>query len=330
MATIAIDAMGGDHAPHSIVEGGLLALNEPSFTHTILLVGNESDLHPLLNKHKNLERILVLHASDVFGTEERPSMILKRKDASMYKAAQEVRDQRAHALVSAGNTGGLLAVATFVVGRLPTIPRPAIATLIPSVLGWTVLVDSGANTQCKAEHYLGFARLGKAYAEMNGVQSPKIGLLNVGTEEEKGLEELHKASLLIKDSFPDSFVGYVEGRDINLGEVHIVVTDGFTGNVVLKTLEGLAKFILSGMKESILQGGLGAKIGGGLIRKSLNGFRERLDYRNTGGAFIMGTKAPVVKAHGSSDAYAIKNALLVAAKGIDTDLTKASEGVMSS
>lgn len=326
MAKISIDAMGGDHAPQSIIDGVMLALKEPGFSHEMLLVGDSLTIKALLSKAGDPKGVECIHAPNVFGMNEKPAMILRNKESSLYIAARLVQEGRAEALVSAGNTGGLLTVATFVVGRLPNIPRPAIATLIPSKIGWTILLDSGANTQCKAEHFLGFARLGLAYAKMNGTEKPKMGLLNVGTEEEKGLEELHKASLLLKEHFPDAYTGYVEGRDINLGNVHIVVTDGFTGNVVLKTLEGLAKFILSGMKESIMQGGIGAKIGGMLIKPAMKDFRERLDYRQTGGAYIMGTKAPVVKAHGSSDAEAIKNALLVAARGIDKELTAQCEG----
>lgn len=320
MFRISLDAMGGDLAPEEIIKGAVEAVNDPEFASSVVLFGREEQLLRKLIANFPKERISVTDASDSFPMDEKPSLILRRKETSMYKAAEAVKDGKTDALVSAGNTGALLALATFVVGRITGVSRPAICTLLPNKKGFTVFLDSGANLEVKKEVLLSFAKLGLSYAKSTGKEKPTIGLLNIGLEEDKGTEEIKEAYRLFKDTFGTSFKGFCEAREINYGETDVIITDGWSGNIALKTMEGAAKLLLERIKEAILDGGISSKIGAALIKKQLRNVKIVMDPRTTGGANILGVKAPVVKAHGNSDALAVKNALKVAEKGLKNNL----------
>ncbi len=252
---------------------------------------------------------------------KKPTEVLKAKESSMTVSAQLVKDGKADGFVSAGNTGALLVLGTFLLGRIKGIERPAIATVIPSRIGGTILIDSGANASLKPQHYPQMAVMGMAYAkEVLKKPTPSVGLLNVGSEEEKGNEIVKEAHGLLREKLGSAFVGNVEGRDVCFGEVDIVVCDGFSGNVVLKTIEGLGSFISHSLKDSINNSNIFQKIGAMMMKGTFDKFKGGLDYRKYGGAFLLGIKGNVVKAHGSSDATAIFNALRVAADGIENEL----------
>ncbi|HOO32471.1 MAG TPA: phosphate acyltransferase PlsX [Thermotogota bacterium] len=321
MSIIAIDAMGGDHAPEEVIKG-VVEAKKNGLKSAIALVGIESEIKRFQEMISPFNDIEIVNADDVFEMDAKPSTVLRRRDCSLYKAADLVKQGKADALVSAGSTGGLLAVATFVVGRIKGIPRPTIATPIPSKRGTTIFLDSGANLECKIENYVSFAKMGMALQKMNGLSRPKVGLLNVGTEEDKGTEAVKEALKALEENIPDNFEGFVEGRDITIGEVDVVVTDGWSGNIALKSMEGLGKLINSILKDSILSGGLFLKLGYLLLRPVFDGLRKKTDSRNTGGAYILGVNAPVVKAHGNSDALAFSNALRVAERGITEKLVQ--------
>ncbi|HPJ88441.1 MAG TPA: phosphate acyltransferase PlsX [Thermotogota bacterium] len=321
MSIIAIDAMGGDHAPEEVIKG-VVEAKKNGLKSAIALVGIESEIKRFQEMISPFNDIEIVNADDVFEMDAKPSTVLRRRDCSLYKAADLVKQGKADALVSAGSTGGLLAVATFVVGRIKGIPRPTIATPIPSKRGTTIFLDSGANLECKIENYVSFAKMGMALQKMNGLSRPKVGLLNVGTEEDKGTEAVKEALKALEENIPDNFEGFVEGRDITIGEVDVVVTDGWSGNIALKSMEGLGKLINSILKDSILSGGLFLKLGYLLLRPVFDSLRKKTDSRNTGGAYILGVNAPVVKAHGNSDALAFSNALRVAERGITEKLVQ--------
>lgn len=318
---ISLDAMGGDYAPRVVIEGALRALNDPNVE--IFLVGRTGEIEKELNSLKidyDKRRLKLVDSEDAIGMAEKPTEALKKKKSSLYVAAKLVKDDEADALVSAGNTGAVLAVSMFVIGRIKGIERPAIATPIPAKKEFTVLIDSGANAVVKAKHYLDFAKMGIFYAQLLGKTNPKVGLLNIGEEEEKGTDELREAHRILSEKLKDSFFGNVQGRDINNSLVDVVVTDGFTGNVVLKTLEGAAKFITGTIKENIINSGWVSKIGALMMKKVFRDLRDKFDYRNYGGAFLLGVNGVSVIAHGSSDALAIENAIKIAAKGVEMDI----------
>lgn len=319
MSKIAIDAMGGDHAPEAVVKGVVRA-KENGLASGIVLVGKESELSPYKALTKPFQDIDCLYTEDVFEMDAKPSTVLRRRECSLYKAADLVKQGKADALVSAGSTGGLLAVATFVVGRIKGIPRPAIATPMPSKKGTTTFMDSGANLDCKIENYVTFAKMGIAMQKMNGISQPSVGLLNVGTEEDKGTEIVKEALKALQDELPDYFKGFVEGRDITFGDVDVVVTDGWSGNIALKSMEGLGKLINTILKDAIMSRGIMAKLGYLILKPVFGDLRKKTDSRNTGGAYILGVNAPVVKAHGNSDELAFSNALKVAEKGVKQNL----------
>jgi glycerol-3-phosphate acyltransferase PlsX len=319
MSIIAIDTMGGDHAPEEVIKG-VVEAKKNGLQSGIVLVGRESEIkkyNELISPFKDVE---ILNADDVFEMDVKPSLVLRRKECSLYKAADLVKQGKADALISAGNTGGLLAVATFVVGRIKGIPRPAIATPIPNKNGYCYLIDCGANIECKIENYVSFARMGIAIQKMNGIKKPSVGLLNVGTEEDKGTEIIKEANLAMKESISSNYVGFVEARAITIGDVDVVVTDGWSGNIALKSMEGLGKLINSILKDSIMSRGIFAKFGYLILKSTFGDLRKKTDSRNTGGGYILGVNSPVVKAHGNSDALAFSNALKVAERGIKENL----------
>lgn len=321
--TIAVDAMGGDNAPAAIVAGCLEALREMDNIH-IILCGPEEELRAQLKDAGNLtDRITIVHAPDVISMHEAPMMAVRKKtDSSMVRAMLEVKNGSAQAFVSAGSTGAVLAGGMIRIGRIRGIDRPALAPVIPGKNHPFLLIDSGANVDCQAEYLVQFGMMGSIYMEkVMGVKNPKVGLVNIGVEEEKGNQMSKKAYGLMKEQQVFNFVGNVEAREVPTGDVDVIACDGFDGNIILKYTEGLASALTGVLKEELLGGGLKEKIGALLIKPALKRFKGRLDSEEHGGAPLLGVNAPMIKAHGSSEARGIKNALRQARTMIEGDVT---------
>ena len=308
---IALDVMGTDYGPEELVLGALEAVR--AFDCEVILVGDSETIEVVLRKHgaENNPKISIRHASEVVHMSEHPAIAVKtKKDASIVVAAKLLREKTCDAMVSSGSTGAAVAAALFYLGRIKGIERPAIATPIPSLTGTTVLVDSGAKVDAKPEHLLQNAVMGSVYTEMMfGIKTPRVGLLNIGEEENKGNELTLATYPLLKEEKHINFIGNVEGRDINKGTVDVVVCDGFVGNVVLKFGEGLAYALMTMVKEAVMQGGWQAKLGGLLIKPALKKLQKRVDPTEYGGALLLGVKSPIIICHGSSKAKSIKNAI---------------------
>ena len=303
---IAIDAMGGDHAPKEAVLGAVEAVKDFKDIE-ILLVGDEQQINQYLTPH---ERISVLHTDEqILATDEPVRAVRRKKQASMVLAAQQVADGHADACISAGNTGALMAAGLFVVGRIKGIERPALAPTLPTLNGdGFVLLDVGANAEARAEHLLQFAIMGSIYAEkVRGIEKPRVGLLNIGTEDKKG-NDLTKAAFALMKEAPIHFVGNVESRDLMNGVADVVVTDGFTGNMVLKTTEGTAMAVFKMLKESLMSS-VRSKLAAAILKPEFKEIKAKMDYSEHGGAALFGLKSPVIKAHGSSDARAFYSAI---------------------
>ena len=319
---IAVDVMGTDYGPKELVLGAVNAVK--AYDCETVLVGDEKVIKELLVKYHadKDERITVHHASEVIEMSEHPAIAVKsKKDASIVVAARLLRNKECDALVSSGSTGAAVAAALFGVGRIKGVERPAIATPIPSLTGTTVVLDSGAKVDAKPEHMKQSAIMGAVYAEkILKISAPRVGLLNIGEEETNGNEVALATYPLLKKERTIKFIGNVEGRDINKGTVDVVVCDGFVGNVVLKFGEGLAKAIMTMVKEAILKGGILAKLGGLLIKPALKGLKKRLDPAEYGGALLLGIRAPFIICHGSSKAKAITNAIRVAMDFAEQDV----------
>ncbi len=315
MITIAVDVMGGDNAPVAIVEGCLMALRQMSDI-AVTLCGPEDQIRPLIADAKDLEnRINIVHAPDVISMHEAPMMAVRKKvDSSMVRAMLELKEGRAQAFVSAGSTGAVLAGGMTRVGRIRGIDRPALAPVLPGRHKPFVLIDSGANVDCQARYVMQFGMMGAIYMEkVFGVQNPTVGLVNIGAEEEKGNQMSKEAFALMSAQKVYNFVGNVEARDIPTGDVDVIACDGFDGNIILKYTEGLASTLTGMLKEELKEGkgikSLPEKIGGLLIRPAIQRFKKRLDADEHGGAPLLGVNGAMIKAHGSSNATAIKNAL---------------------
>lgn len=317
---IAIDAMGGDHAPKSTVEGALAAAREWSDTE-IILVGSKEALEPLMiNAPANVK---IHHAEEIIEAEDEPVKAVRRKkDASMVVAGRLVREGQAAAMISAGNTGALMTTGLLVVGRMEGIERPALAPMIPTIDGRGVLaLDLGANMDAKPEHLAQYALMGSVYRQkVHGIAKPRVGLLNVGTEAMKG-NELTKAAYPLLEEMPIEFVGNVEARDILTGACDVLVCDGFAGNILLKTLEGTAGAMFSLLKQEFTKS-LKNKLAAAVLMPSMRGLKQTLDYKEHGGAPLLGLSGLVVKGHGSSDGEAIKNAVRQARTAIQSRLTE--------
>lgn len=315
---IVIDAMGGDDAPKAMVEGAVWALNTCEDIY-LILTGDEPKINEILKgKTYDKNRMEIIHTTEVITNDESPVLAIRRKkDASLVRALYLVKDKKAEALVSAGSTGAVLAGGTLVIGRMKGIERPALGSLIPNEKGMTLLIDCGANVDSKPHFLHQFAKMGSIYYEnILDIKHPKVALVNNGSEDKKG-------NALVKDTFPLlkndttlNFIGNIEARDIPTGEAHVIVCDGFVGNVILKLTEGLAASLLGMVKESIMSTTV-SKIGGLLIKKSMKSMKKKLDYTEYGGAPLLGLEALVVKAHGSSNAKAFKNAILQCKTFID-------------
>ncbi|WP_456275532.1 phosphate acyltransferase PlsX [Bacillus sp. AK128] len=316
---IAIDAMGGDHAPDEVVKGALQAIQAFSDI-SITLVGDQTKIDPLLTSK---ERITVIHTDEVIeATDEPVRAVRRKKNSSMVLMAKEVSEGRADACISAGNTGALMTAGLFVVGRIEGIDRPALSPTLPTINGDGFLfLDVGANADAKPEHLLQYAIMGSIYAEkVRGKQNPRIGLLNVGTEEKKGNELTREAYQLIANS-DLNFIGNVEARDLMDGVADVVVTDGFTGNVALKTIEGTALSVFT-MLKGALTSSVTAKLAAAVLKPKLKVLKQTMDYSDYGGAGLFGLKAPVIKAHGSSNANAMFHAIRQTREILDNKVTE--------
>lgn len=305
---IAVDGFGGDNAPLSVLVGCAMAVKE--YGVEITVTGDEQKLRQTAEEHSiSLDKITILHAPDVIDVCDPPTSIMKEHaDCSMAAAMKLVASGGADAFLSAGSTGAIVVGASLIIKRIKGIKRATIATVIPCKDGCFMLVDAGANLECRPDMFLQFGMMGSIYMnKILGVDSPRVGIVNVGTEETKG-RELQTESYRLFQQSGLNFAGNVEARDMPLGAVDVAVTDGFTGNVILKLTEGLAKFLISNLKGMFLSSFKG-KLAALLMKDDMKAFKKKLDYTEYGGAPLMGTAKPVIKAHGSSDAYAVKNAI---------------------
>ena len=304
---IAVGAMGGDNAPQAIVEGVMLAKQDfPDIE--FQLYGKEAEIKKYITDEKN---ITIIHTDEKIASDDEPVKAIRRKKtASMVLAAQAVKNGEADAIFSAGNTGALLAAGLFIVGRIKNVERPGLMSTLPVMgepdKGFDML-DLGANADNKPEHLVQYAVLGSFYAEkVRNVQNPRVGLLNNGTEETKGSELTKKAFELLAADETINFVGNVEARELLNGVADVVVTDGFTGNAVLKSIEGTAMNMMSLLKTAILSEGVKGKMGALLLKNALRGMKDEMDYSKHGGAVLFGLKAPVIKTHGATGPDAVR------------------------
>ena len=324
---IAVDAMGGDEGVRVMIEGAALARRRHD-RFKFLLVGDEERIKAALDSHPNLRAASeILHAADVVSGDEKPTQALRRaKTTSMGLAINAVKTGDAGAAVSAGNTGALMAMSKLALRTMPGIDRPALSAIMPT-LGDNdvVMLDLGANTECDARNLVQFAIMGAAYARIiTGRESPRVRLLNIGTEETKGTENLQLASAQLREaaaSLAMSFDGYVEADKINRGEVDVVVTDGFSGNIALKAIEGTARFVADLLRRSFASS-LRSKFGFLVSRPATELLKHHLDPNNHNGAVFLGLNGVVVKSHGSASALGVANAVAVTARLLENDLTQ--------
>lgn len=305
---VALDAMGGDLAPVEVVKGAAEAAKELDVL--IKLVGREEDVRRELAKYDYpKERIEVVPADEVIGTDESPTMAIRRKkNSSLVVGLNLVKNGEADAFVSAGSTGALLTGALLLVGRLEGVERPALGTCLPTKTGFTFLLDSGANVDCKPLYLEQFAKMGSVYAEhIFGIKEPKVALVNIGAEKEKGNALTKEAYERLEAAEGINFTGNIEPRNIPFGDADVIVCDGFVGNTILKLSEGLAKTLVDIIKEEITAGAY--KLAAAMLRTPFRKVKKRFDADEVGGAPFIGLKALVVKAHGSSNARAIRNAV---------------------
>ncbi len=313
--TIALDAMGGDFGPDVIIPGAAQALAKIPGT-TFLFFGDEAKITPVLDKYAALKAASrVVHTDKKISSSDKPSAAIRTsKDTSMRLAIEAVKDGQAQSVVSAGNTGALMVLSKMILKTLPGIDRPAIASVMPNAKGASVVLDLGANLECDSDVLVQFAMLGAVYARVvRGIETPTVGLLNVGTEDMKGHEEIREAAaILSKVKFHGKYHGFVEGNDITKGTVDVVVTDGFTGNVALKTAEGVGKLTSQFLKEAFKSSPL-AILGYLLARGAINKLKAKLDPSRYNGGMFLGLDGVAVKSHGGSDINGTENAILVAA-----------------
>jgi glycerol-3-phosphate acyltransferase PlsX len=334
LTTIAVDAMGGDNAPAIEVEGAIQAARDHRAR--ILLVGQQERIRAELerqgvpNPRQQRLHIEIVHASEIITMDDPVAQSVRRKrDSSIRVAARLVREGKAHGLVSAGNTGAVMATAKLVLGTLPSVDRPALAGVFPTIKGkGTVLVDVGANAECKPEHLKQFAIMGSIYSHsILEVHDPRVGLMSIGEEEIKG-NDLTKETLSLLRESPINFIGNVEGRDIFTGDVDVIVCDGFTGNVILKTSEGLVKVMMQLLRTELAQTIL-TQTGAMLSQQAFRSVKKRLDYSEFGGAPLLGCKQVCLICHGSSSAKAIRNAIRIAKEFYKAGLSEKIDSELS-
>jgi phosphate acyltransferase len=311
---IALDAMGGDHAPASIVKGAVKAVK--AFPIEILLVGDEELIRQELAQYNNVSNISIQHASQVIGNNESPTAALKqKKDSSITVAISLLKQKKVNAVVSAGNTGALMAASLFGLGRIKGVERPAIATIFPTEDHKVLLLDMGANVDCKPSHLLHFGIMGSVYAEkVMHIKNPRIGLLNIGEEPNKG-NELTIATYSLLKSAPINFVGNVESKEILAGKVDVIVCDGFIGNLVLKFAESVSQMVVKLLKKEIKKNPM-TQLGALMLTPALMGLKKMVDYDEYGGAPLLGVNGICYKAHGRAKSKAIMNALREAAEAV--------------
>ncbi|MBK1972065.1 phosphate acyltransferase PlsX [Campylobacter sp. TTU_617] len=324
MINIAIDAMGGDFREKPIIEGVIEALNVKPFN--AILVGQSKILKPLIPQH--LEKYIQYEeANEIFSMEENATDVLKRKETTIYKAIDLVKQGKAKAVVSAGHSGATMSLATLKLGRLKNVLRPAIATLMPNIKTNTLILDVGANTDCKVENLFQFAIMGEIYAkEIMKVKKPKIALISNGEEEGKGNELTKEAHQFMKQI--PNFVGNAEGRDIFNGSIDVLVCDGFNGNIILKSCEGVATAIFQILKSEIKKS-LISKLGALLLKNSFYRLKKRIDWQEYGGAPLLGVDGCVIISHGKSDSRAIKNAIFQAINFSESNINQVIENELS-
>ena len=330
-ATIAIDAMGGDFGPEVVIPAAARVIRGHK-TIRIILVGDETKIRQCLNENNIAlnNQIEIVHASEVVEMHDEPGMaIRKKKDSSMRVAINLVREEKAQAAVSAGNTGALMGIAKFVLKTLPGIDRPAISTTIPSITGHTHMLDLGANVDCSADHLFQFAVMGSVLAEaVDSTAKPRVGLLNIGSEAMKGNAQVKQADALLATA-PINYIGYVEGDDIYNGSVDVVVCDGFVGNISLKTSEGVAKMISHFMKDEFGRG-LYNKLAALIAMPVLKAFKKRIDPRSYNGASMLGLNGIVIKSHGGADIIGYANAIEIALLEVEKSVPQNIRAKMAS
>lgn len=322
MMRIAIDAMGGDHAPQAVLEGVKLVLPELAKDVELVLFGDEAALKAGIDGLGITDaRVTTVATSEVIGFDEQPTLaIRKKKDSSMVRAIEAVAAGKADCVLSAGSTGALLTGGTLIIKRLKGVKRPALATVLPTMDGCVLLLDCGANTDCKSDYLVQFALMGSAYMRgVLGIENPRVGLLNNGTEEEKGNELTKETHALLKTA-PVNFTGNCEARDVLGGEFDVVVCDGFDGNVVLKGTEGTAALMMDLLKKGMMSS-LRTKVGALLCKPAFKMLKKKLDYTEYGGAPLLGVNGGVIKAHGSSNAKAFRSAILQGVKLVSSGVT---------
>jgi glycerol-3-phosphate acyltransferase PlsX len=319
MPKIAVDAMGGDHAPQTVIEGALLAARELGAE--LVLVGARDAIEDELRKHSSPAQFEIVEAPQVVAMHESPSAALRKKNSSMAIAFEMMRRGDADAVVSAGNSGAMMAIGMFVMGTLVHVDRPAILVVVPSLAKGTVIVDAGANVDCKPRQLVQFGFMGSIYAEqVLGIAQPRVGVLSNGEEQSKGNDLTRAASEQLAETALN-YIGYVEGRDIFNGKVDVIVCDGFTGNIALKSMEGVASFAGEVLKSAFRKN-MASKLGYLLSRNSLSQAYRRLDYAEYGGAPLIGLDGVAIVAHGGSNARAIKNAIRAARSAVDHEVNR--------
>lgn len=314
--TIAVDAMGGDHAPGVVLEGVAAALEKDERLH-VVLVGPAEVVEPFASSHV---RCVAQPASEVIAMGEHPAQaVRKKKDSSIVVGCRAVKEGRAQGFFSAGSTGACLAGATLGIGRIKGVSRPALCSVIPSPVAPVVMADIGANADCKPEYLVQFARMASIYAEkIVGIEHPRVALLNIGEEDTKGSQFAQQTFALMKEGVP-GFVGNAEGNDIITAKYDVVVTDGFTGNVVLKTVEGTAKALFSALKD-VMTSSLKTKLGALAVKSELKELKDSISADTYGGAPLLGVAGVCLVGHGSSNAKAIENGVLASAAMVRKDI----------
>ena len=321
MINVIVDAFGGDNAPDAVIEGSILAVQNLGVK--VTLVGDEKLINEAAEKHNLvLTGIDVVHADTVFDIHEEPTEIIKSgKNSSMAVGLGLLHDGKGDAFVSAGSTGALVVGATFIAKRLKGVKRAALAPIMPAKDGYFMLLDGGANTECRPEALVQFGLMGSAYMEkVMGIKEPRVGLLNIGAEETKGRElEIETYKLLEKS--PVNFVGNIEARDMPFSKCDVLVADGYTGNIALKLYEGMGLYFAKTLK-GMLTKNLKTKLAAGLLMDQVNDFKKKMDYSEVGGAVLMGISGTVIKAHGSSDGKAFYNAIRQAKECVETGVSE--------
>lgn len=324
---IILDAMGGDKGSGEFVKGALLAIEELDVE--VVLVGDEKELSETVKKEdpkgQFVKNISVVHASETVDMNDDPLRVMKEKpDSSMTVALKLLADGKGDALISCGNTGALLTQATLIVKRIKGIRRAALAPVIPTATGAALLIDSGANAECTTEYLYQFALMGSFYAEnAMGIKKPRVGLLNNGTEEHKGDELRRETYKLLKEAHEKgliNFIGNIEGRNVPLGDADVIVADGFSGNVLLKTIEGTAAYFIKALKNIFMSSTKG-KIAGLLVKDGMKEIKSKIDHNTAGGAPLLGVKKPIMKAHGSSGYKSVYNTIVQIVDYIDSGMT---------